>query len=35
MALPNTGITKTLVSDTIGVDSNDVGILCSSTKINK
>lgn len=35
MALPTTGITTTLVAQTIGEASNDVGTLCSSTKINK
>jgi len=34
-ALPNTGITTSLVAKAIGVGSNDVGTLCSSTKINK
>ena len=34
-ALPLTGITTSLVAQTIGVGSNDVGTLCSSTKINK
>ena len=29
MAIPMTGVTTTLVSQTIGVGSNDVGVLCS------
>lgn len=35
MALPNTGITTSMVAQAIGVGSNDVGTLCKSTKINK
>ena len=35
MALGTTGINTTLVANTIGVGSNDVGILCTSTKINR
>lgn len=35
MAIQLTGITTTLVGNTIGLASNDVGTLCSSTKINK
>lgn len=35
MALQTTGITTTLVGNTIGLASNDVGTLCSSIKINK
>ena len=35
MALPNTGITVSLVRNTIGENKNDVGQLCTSNKINK
>ena len=35
MALGTTGISTTLVANTIGVGSNDVGTLCTSSKINK
>jgi hypothetical protein len=35
MALGTTGISTTLVSNTIGVGSNDDGTLCTSNKINK
>ena len=35
MALGTTNISTTLVANTIGVGSNDVGTLCTSTKINK
>lgn len=35
MAIQTTGITTTLVGNTIGLASNDVGTLCSSNKINK
>ena len=35
MALGTTGISATLVANTIGVGSNDVGTLCTSNKINK
>lgn len=35
MALGTTGISTTLVANTIGVGSNDVGTLCTSDKINK
>lgn len=35
MALGTTGITTTLVANTIGVGSNDTGTLCSSSNINK
>lgn len=35
MALDTTGISTTLVANTIGVSSNDVGTLCTSSKINK
>lgn len=35
MALGTTGINTTLVANTIGVGSNDVGTLCTSTNINK
>ncbi len=35
MALPNTGITTSMVAQAIGVGSNDVGTLCKSNKINK
>lgn len=34
MALGTTGISTTLVANTIGVGSNDVGTLCTSNKIN-
>ena len=34
-ALPTTGITTSLVAQTIGVGSNDVGTLCKSSKVNK
>jgi hypothetical protein len=34
MAIPQSGITTTLVGQTIGLGSNDVGTLCTSTKIN-
>jgi hypothetical protein len=34
-ALPNTGITTSMVAQAIGVGSNDVGTLCKSNKINK
>lgn len=34
MALGTTGISTTLVANTIGVGSNDVGTLCTSSKIN-
>jgi len=34
MAIPQSGITTTLVGQTIGLGSNDVGTLCKSTKIN-
>lgn len=35
MALGTTNISTTLVANTIGVGSNDVGTLCTSNKINK
>ena len=35
MALGTTGISTTLVANTIDVGSNDVGTLCTSSKINK
>lgn len=35
MALPNTGITVSLVRNTLGENKNDVGQLCTSNKINK
>ena len=35
MALGTTGISTTLVANTIGVGGNDVGTLCTSSKINK
>ena len=35
MALGTTSITTTLVGNTIGVASKDVGTLCSSSSINK
>ena len=35
MALGTTNISTTLVANTIGVGSNDVGTLCTSSKINK
>lgn len=35
MALGTTGISTTLVANTIGEGSNDVGTLCTSNKINK
>ena len=35
MALPLTGISVSLVRDTIGAGSNDVGTLCKHTNINK
>jgi hypothetical protein len=34
-ALPTTGITTSLVAQTIGVGSNDVGTLCSHQNVNK
>jgi hypothetical protein len=34
MAIPQSGITTTLVGQTIGLGSNDVGTLCKSIKIN-
>lgn len=33
--IPTNGITTTMISQTIGEGSNDVGTLCSSSKINK
>ncbi len=33
--LQTTGITTTLVGQTLGLASNDIGTLCSSSKINK
>ena len=35
MTLGTTGISTTLVANTIGVGSNDAGTLCTSDKINK
>jgi hypothetical protein len=35
MALGTTNITTTLIANTIGVGSNDVGTLCASNKVNK
>ena len=35
MALPNTNISTTLVADTIGSGSNDVGTLCTHPNVNK
>ena len=35
MALGTTNITTTLVGNTLGVASRDVGVLCSSSLINK
>ena len=35
MALPNTGISVSLVRDTIGAGSNDVGTLCTHPNVNK
>ena len=35
MELPTTGITTTMVSQAIGLASNNVGALCSSSNINK
>lgn len=35
MALPNTGITTTLVGQTLGTSSRDVGTLCTHQNINK
>ena len=35
MALGTTGISTTLVANTIGTGSNDVGTLCTSNKISK
>ena len=35
MALGTTGISTTLVANTIGVGSNDVGTLCTASSINK
>ena len=35
MALSNNNIYTQLIANTIGVGSNDIGTLCSSTNINK
>lgn len=35
MALPTTNITTSLVSSTIGISSKNVGVLCTSSAINK
>ena len=35
MKLPNNNITTTLISNTIGTVSNNIGVLCTSNKINK
>lgn len=35
MILPNNNITTNLVSTTLGHASNNVGVLCTSNKINK